>query len=244
MPVDLPGSKPKGKGGLMGKRIAGVPAPLLLAGVALAIGVGLYLRHRSASTSATASTAAPAAGDTGTGSGGASGSGTTDQSNPDLTPIEDLANQLAGLTYLLGGSGGSFAATPDTSSPLTVTPAPTGATTTTSAPAPAAVSPAAPRSTSAVLVPKQVSGSGTTSLTSFNLQPSLPGKVSGSGPATVNPSGVMAVGSDVLSGASAAEIPQAPTGQAVAAPVYGVTSGPPAGQRASSNKKQGVYTVH
>ncbi len=97
-----PSSGRSAGGGLMGARIAGLPAPVLLGGVVLAIAIGLYLRHKASTTAAATNTAAPALADTGaTGGGSASG----DTSGQDLSPYQNLADSINGLTGILGGGG-------------------------------------------------------------------------------------------------------------------------------------------
>lgn len=113
-PKTKPGSKPGAKGaptkGLMGKKIAGLPLPVVLGGVLVAIVAGLYLRSKlgggSASTAAAPTDATPV--DT---SGGASSTGDPGTD----TSFEDLAAALNGLTGILS-SGTTSLSTSDGSS--------------------------------------------------------------------------------------------------------------------------------
>lgn len=95
-----------GGGSLMEKRILGVRAPVLLGGLGIAVLLGLWWRNRSASSSATQPSAASSPADTTTGTtGGAGSSGDTSAGTSaaqDLTPFEDLAAALNGLTAQLG----------------------------------------------------------------------------------------------------------------------------------------------
>jgi len=100
--AEVPKAKPpEGKGKGLNAKVGGIPIWVIAVGVVAAIGVGLYLRSRSA-TAATEAAATPASGTDTTG-----GAGSAAASPPDLTPVEDLASALNGLSGILGaGSAG------------------------------------------------------------------------------------------------------------------------------------------
>lgn len=114
-------SKPpvKSSGGLMSKKIAGVPLPVIGVGLMLAVAVGLYLRSRASASGSAASSAAPAAADTGaTGGGSASGDGSDPNAGLE-DAIYALVGQLGagtsdgstGADFGSSGSGGSGGST-------------------------------------------------------------------------------------------------------------------------------------
>jgi len=102
--AEVPKAKPpEGKGKGLNAKVGGIPVWVIAVGVVAAIGVGLYIRSRSA-TAATQAAATPASGTDTTG-----GAGSAAASPPDLTPVEDLASSINGLTGILGAgiaSGG------------------------------------------------------------------------------------------------------------------------------------------
>ena len=132
--AEVPKAKPPegGKGKGLNAKIGGIPVWVIALGVVAAIGVGLYIRNKSA-TAATTAAATPASGTDTTG-----GAGSAAASPPDLTPVEDLAQSINGLTGILGAGNGI----PDTTGggqfgiPTTTTTQP--ATQTTTQPSPAA----------------------------------------------------------------------------------------------------------
>lgn len=251
---------PKGKG--LNAKIGGIPVWLLGGGILAAVAVGLYLRKHGlgsggSSASSPASSPSPDAGAGGGASGGAS--------TPDLTPLEDLANSIYGLIPFLGSgsfSGDTSTSTGDTTGPQPIALQPTFAINL----QPAAVS--TPASTGAATAPtyqaSPYAGYTATELQSVVSTPSpqgvypasqsLPFPVqSQASPKDVysasSTQGVFAVDLPLsMDTSSPATVPAAPHQAAtVVQPTpstYGITTGPTAGQRASSNKKQGVYTVH
>lgn len=83
-------------------KIVGQKPAVVIVGVALAVGVGLYLRKHMGSGGGSAS-GSPALG----GGDTSGGAGSSAASPADLTPVEDLAWAINGLTGVLG-AGGSF----------------------------------------------------------------------------------------------------------------------------------------
>ena len=100
--AEVPKAKPPegGKGKGLNAKIGGIPVWVIALGVVAAIGVGLYIRNKSA-TAATTAAATPASGTDTTG-----GAGSAAASPPDLTPVEDLAQSINGLTGILGAGAG------------------------------------------------------------------------------------------------------------------------------------------
>ena len=121
---------PKGKAGkgILAAKVGGIPVPLLVAGLAAAVFVGFYLRKRLASSTSSAGTPADtSASPSVDGSGGAGSSA----AQPDLTPVEDLAQSIAGLIPFLGAGNFGSPQTTDTGTVAPLTTAPTAAATTT-----------------------------------------------------------------------------------------------------------------
>jgi len=100
MPVDVPktpgkSAAPKGKGGIMHAKIAGLPVPVVIGGVVVAILIGLYFKNKSAAASTAAGGTAAPTDTTGAGTGG-SGS-TTDQTPIDTSQLEADIGTLGGI---------------------------------------------------------------------------------------------------------------------------------------------------
>jgi hypothetical protein len=226
-----------------GKKILGQPAWVVVAGVAAAIVLGLYLRSRLAAqntaTSPTSSGLPP-----GDPSGGASSQGAG--AVPDLTPFEDLASSLSGLTAILGSGGTAVGTSPD----LTTAPAPAAVSPTFSSGA--AVTASAPSAPTAISLPSAVGGSGTVSridsskpLTWSNLAPPVVGAV------PEGELGAIKAAAGYTGGAPAVlapnlEPPQIPTPPHAAATLVTPPNPTIAANKTggSANKKQGVYSVH
>ncbi len=224
--IGKPGAKGKGLGG---KRILGLPAPVVIGGLVLAVAGGLYLRHKSSPSAAQNPTAAaPASGLDSTGGAGSSAAGQNDYAQP----FEDLAFALNGLTGVLG-SGAGFQTTTDP-----------GQTSTQQATAPTYVysptysasgSPSPSVATSTAVVPDYTPY---TAPTLKAIATPLPTNVQQTAVSQdYNPSGVN------LPDTSPQQVP-APAPANVTPAYYGVTSGPVAGARASSTPKQGVISIH
>ena len=104
-----------GKGGKKGKakgfRIGPYNGYLVLGGLAAAIAIGLYLRRRTSSSTGQTQQATDPTGSTGAGAGGGDttgGAGSAGADTATLGALSDISSQLADLTSLLGGNGGTF----------------------------------------------------------------------------------------------------------------------------------------